>query len=108
MQTAYDVELCDGLGVTRRGGLECLFQRHGVCPGSVLLAAKGAQAAGGNADIGGIDMAIDVEVSLVPVQALANVIRKPADSQNVSSAIKSQSIFLSKALAGKDFLCYRF
>ena len=52
MQSADDVELGDRLAIAGSGGLESLFERHGVGAGRVLLAAKGAQAAGRDADIG--------------------------------------------------------
>ena len=75
MQTSHDVELGNRFRVARSGRLESLFQGHGVSARRVFLAAKSAQPAGGNADIRGINMAIDVEISLVAVQKLASVIR---------------------------------
>ena len=62
MKSSYDMEFCDGLRVTGCGGLKGLFQGHGVGAGGIFLAAEGAQAAGRDAHVRRIDMAIDVEV----------------------------------------------
>ena len=100
MQSADDVKLGDGLAVSGSRGFEGLFERHGVGAGRIFLAAKGAQAASGDANIGGIDMAIDVEISLVAMHALADVVRHPADGKNVAGAVESEGVGLVQALAG--------
>jgi len=65
----------------------------------VFLPAKGTQAAGSDADVSGIDVAIDVEVGLVAVHPLAHCVCHPANSQNVASAIKDQGVGSIKARA---------
>ena len=101
MQSADDVKLRDRLGVAGSGGLECLFQRHGVGAGSVLLAPESAQPAGGHANVRGIDVAVDVEVSLVAVHAFAHVIGQPADGENVAGAVEREGVGCVEAFAGK-------
>ncbi len=103
MQSADDVKFGDGLGVTGSRGLEGLFERHGVGAGRVFLAAEGAQAAGGHADIRRIDMAVDVEISLVAVHALAHEVGHPAHGENVAGAVEGEGVVGAEALAGHDF-----
>ena len=104
MQAADDVELGDRLGVSGGRGLEGFFERHGVGAGRVLLAAEGAQAAGGHADVGRIDVAVDVEVRLVAVHALAHVVGQPAHGEDVAGAIEGEGVVGGKALAGEHFV----
>src|SRR4029077_7286725 len=80
MQSPDNMEFRDGFGITGGSGLERLFQRHGVRARRVLLAPKRTKAAGRHANIGGIQMAVDVEVRLVAVQAFAYLVRDPAYS----------------------------
>jgi len=93
MQTANYVKFGNRLGVAAGRRLERFFQRHGVGAGRVLLAAEGAETAGGNADIRGVDVAVDVEVRHVAVHSLPNVIRQPADGENIRRAIKLDAVF---------------
>ncbi len=83
MQTAYDVELGDCFRVARGRGFKRLVERHGVAGRVALLAAKGAQLAGGHAYVGGVNVAIDVEVGQVAVHALADVVGQPAHGQHI-------------------------
>ena len=107
MQATDDVELGYRLGVSRSGGLEGLFERHGVSAGRIFLAAKGAQAAGGYANIRGIDVAIDVEVGVVAMQALAHLIGQPSHRQDVPGLVEHRPIVGAQALARKDFVADR-
>ena len=104
MQSADDVEFGDGLGVSGGCGLESFFQRHGVGAGRVFLAAEGAQTAGGHADVGRIDVAVDVEVGLVAVHAFAHVVGQPADGEDVAGAVEREGVLLAEAFAGQHFL----
>ncbi len=78
MQTTHDVELGDRFGVTFARALPDLFDRHGVGFGIAHALAEGAEAATGDADIGGIDMAVDVEIGGIAVQALADQVSQVA------------------------------
>ena len=84
MQAADDVKLRDRFGVAGGRRLPCLFERHGVAGRVALLAAEGAQLAGRHADVGGVDVAIDVEVGHVAVHPLAHVVRQPAHGQHIA------------------------
>ena len=99
MQSADDVELGDCFGVAGSGGLERLFEGHGVGAGSVLLAAESAQAAGSDANVGRINVPVDVEIGFVAMQALADVVREPTDSKYVASLVKQESVFRGEAFA---------
>ena len=104
MQPADDVKLGHRFGVAGSRGLEGLFERHRVGAGSVFLAAEGAQAAGRHANVGRIDMAIDVEVRLVAVHALADLIRQPADGEDVAGAVERESVVVGQAFAGQHLV----
>ena len=88
MQSADDVKLGHCLGVAGGGCLKCFFERHGVSAGRVLLAAEGAETASGYTNIGGIDVPVDVEIRAVAVHPFADVIREPADGENVAGAVE--------------------
>jgi hypothetical protein len=83
MQAADDVKLGDGFGVAGSRSLERLFERHGVAGRGRPSCGRRRTAAGRHADIGGVDVAVDVEVGHVAVQALAHVIGQPADGEKV-------------------------
>jgi hypothetical protein len=104
MQAADDVELGDRLGVAGRSGVKDLFQRHGVGARRALLAAEGAQAAGRDTDVGVVDVPVDVEVSRVAVQALANMIRQPPDRQDVAGTVERQRIVGREPLLCHDLV----
>jgi hypothetical protein len=94
VQAADDVKLGNGFAVAGSSSLEGLFERHGVCAWRILLAAESAQAAGGDADVCGIDVAIYVEIRLIAVQALADVIGQPSDCEDVSSPVQRKRVLL--------------
>jgi len=52
-------------------------------------------------------MAVDVEVSLVTMHALAHKIRHPPNRKNISSAVKRERVGGIKALAGCDLVMDR-
>ena len=87
MQAPDNVKFRDRFHVTGSSRLKCFFERHRIGTRCVFFSAERAQAARRDADVSGINVAIDVEVSLIVVHALANVIGQPADRQNVPGAI---------------------
>ena len=103
MQSADNVKFRDRLGVSGGRGLESFLQRHGVGAGRIFLAAEGAQTAGGHADVGGIDVAVDVKVRLVPVHALANVVGHPSHREDVAGSVQREGVIGGEALAGHHF-----
>ena len=60
-----------------------LFQGEGVSAGGIGIAAEGAKLAMGDADVGRIDVAIDVVVGDVAVAPFADLIREPADGKEI-------------------------
>ena len=98
MQAADNVELGDSFAVSGSGGFKSLIERHSVGAGGVFLATESTQAAGCDADVGGIDVAIYVEISFVPMHALAHMIRHPPDGENIPGAIEGESIVRVQAL----------
>ena len=72
MQPADDVELGDRFAPALARAMPDLLERHGVGLGISRLLAERAEPAAGDADVGGIDVAVDVEVGDVAVQPLAH------------------------------------
>src|SRR5262245_5393790 len=101
MQAANDVKFRDRFGIAGSRSLEGFFERHGVGASCIVLASESAETAGGNADVGGIDVPVDVEICHVAMQALTHVIGKPPDSQNVRGAIERDRVFKAEPLAGQ-------
>ena len=104
MQSADDVKLGDGLTPALAGAMPHLVERHGVGLGIAHPFAEGAQAATGHADVGGIDVAVDVEVRLVAVQALADQVGEIAHREDVGGAVERDAVFERKTLAGFHLL----
>ena len=84
MQSADNVELSDRFGIARGCCVPHFFQRHCVSAGRIFLATKSAQTARRHADIGVVNVPVDVEVGNVAVHPFAHVIRQPTDCQNVA------------------------
>ena len=103
VQAADDVELGDGFGVAGGRGLPSFFEGHGVAGGIALFAAEGAELAGRHADVGGVDVAIDVEVGHVAVHPLAHVVGQPAHGQHVGRAIEREAVFRAEPLLRHHF-----
>src|ERR1700733_12059198 len=92
MQSADDVKLGHGLAVSGSRDFESLVKRHGVGAGRILFAAKSAQPAGRHAYVSRIDFAIDVEIRLIRMHALADMICHPSNSEHIASAIESERV----------------
>src|SRR6476661_1747763 len=73
MQTANDVEFGGAFAHALFGALVDFFESERVSAGNVGIAAEGAQFAMRDAYVGGVDVAIDVEVGDVAVALFANV-----------------------------------
>ena len=99
MQAADDVEFGDRLAPAFAGAVPDLFERHGVGLGILAPSCRTRTAATGHAHIGGIDVAVDVEVGLVAVQALAHQVGQVAERQDVGGAVERQAVFEGQPLA---------
>ena len=103
MQAANHVEFGGAFADALFGALVDFFEREGVGAGSVGIASESAQLAVGDAHVGGIDVAIDVEIGDVAVAFFAYVIGEPADGEKIGRAIQRDAIFEREALAGENF-----
>ncbi len=74
MQAAYDVKFGGAFGYAVGGAGPDFFLAEGVGAGGVFVAAESAEAAVGDADVCGIDVAIDVVIADVAVALFADVI----------------------------------
>ena len=84
VQAADDMELRDGFRIAGGGGFPCLIEGHGVAGGVALFAAEGAELAGRDAHVGGVDVAIDVEVGHVAMHPLAHMVGQPTHGKHVT------------------------
>jgi len=98
------VKFGDGLAVSGGGGFESLIERHGIRAGGVLLAAERAKAAGRNANVGGIDVPIDVEIRLVTMHALADMVGHPTHGENIAGAVERERILAGETHVGLHFV----
>src|SRR5438045_8636185 len=104
MQAPDDVKLRDRFRVSGRGGLEGFFESHGIGSRRIFFAAKGAKTASSHTNIGGIDVAIDVEICPVAMHSLADRISQPPHSQDIATAIERERVFRTEALPGNNLL----
>jgi hypothetical protein len=74
VQAANHVKFGGAFAHALLGALPDFFEGEGVGARGVGIAAEGAEFAMGHANVGGIDVAIDVEVADVAVALLANVL----------------------------------
>ena len=59
-----------------------------------------------DADIGGIDVAINVEIGDVAVFFFAHEIREPAYGEKIVGFIEREAVFSVETIAGQDFRGY--
>src|SRR5215469_17012067 len=92
VQSANNVKFSNRLAIAGSGGLECFLKRHCICAGRIFLASEGAQTTRSHAHVRGIDVAIDIEISLVGVHPLAYPVRQPTYGQNIPGAIQGEGV----------------
>ena len=73
-------------------------------PGESGIAAKGAKLAVRDADVGGIDVAIDVVIGDVAVALFADVVGQPADGKQIGRLVERDAVVKGEALAREDFV----
>ena len=103
VQAADDVELRCAFANALLGALINLFQRKSVGTRGVGIAAKRTQPAVRHADVGRINVAVDVEIRHVPVALLANVVGQPAHRQQVRRAVKQHAVVNRKPFTSEHF-----
>ena len=101
MQTADNVKLRDRLRVARGSRFPGLVEGHGVAGRVALFAAKSAELAGCHADVGGVDVAIDVEVGEVAVHPLAHMVGQPANGKHIGESVEREAVFGAETLLGQ-------
>src|SRR5712671_5624565 len=104
MQAADDVELCGAFTNALLRTLINFLQRKCVSARSARIAAKRAQLAVRYANISGIDVPVDVEVSDIPMALLANVIRQPANRQQIRRPVKCDAVLGRETFLGKHLV----
>src|SRR5215831_6494226 len=107
MEAADDVKFRNRFRISRSRRFKSFFERHGVSARRIFLSSKGAQPASRHTDVGWIDMAVDVEVRLIAVQALANRVSHPTDGKNITRAIKVQSVVAAEPFGRQNSLVNR-
>src|SRR5690348_16634531 len=107
MEAADNVEFGDGFAPAFAGPVPYLVERHGVGLRIAGVLSKGAETAASHADVGRIDVAVDVEISSVAVKPFPHNIREIPESQNVGSAVKGHAVIKRQTLAGFDSLSDR-
>ena len=83
MQPADHVEFGGAFAHALFGALVNLFEREGVGARRVRIAPKGAELAMRDADVGGIDVAVDVEISRRCRGAFRELIGQPANCEQI-------------------------
>ena len=81
-----------------------LFERIHVRAGSVRIAPKRAQLAMRHANVGRIDVPIDVEIGDVAVALLANMIREPADREQIRRAKQQNAVVARQPFARQNLV----
>ena len=99
MQAADDVEFGDRFAPALAGAMPDLFERHRVRLGIAHPLAEGAQPATRHANVGRIDVAVDVEIRGVAVQPLADDVGQVAERQDIAGAVERQAVLEREPLA---------
>ena len=103
VESTDDVELGDRFGIAFARAVPDLVERHRVSLGIFLAFAERAQSATGDADIGRIDVAIDVEIGHFAMHALAHDVRQVADAEQIVRSEKSKAVVEIEPFASQNF-----
>ena len=99
MQAANDVKLGGAFTHALIGAFVHFFEGESVRAGRTGVASKRAKLAMGHADVGGIDVAVDVVISDVAMALFADEVGQPADGQQIGRAVDSYAIVEGEAFA---------
>src|SRR6185437_7655588 len=103
MQSADDVEFGGAFGDALRGALKDFLEGKCVSARGIGRAAKRAEFAMRDADVCGIDVAVDVEKADVAMTLLADMIGEPAQGQEIVRFEEREAVFGGEALASEHF-----
>ena len=98
------MKLRDSLAPTLARAKPHFLERHSVRFGIFRTLAEGAQPATGHANVGGVDMAVDVEIGRIAVHPFANQVGQIAHRQDIVRAVQRYPIVEAKPLAGFHLL----
>src|SRR5262249_28268889 len=82
--------------------LQDLLVAHDVAFGAFQVGPKGAERAAVNADVGGVQVRVDVVVGEVAVLPLAHPVGQLAEREQVGLFLQEQAVLEGKALASLD------
>src|ERR1700730_14959252 len=85
------------------GALPDLFEGKRVSAGRLRAAAEGAELAMRHADVSWVDVPVEVEVADVAVALFADVVRQPAQGQQIGRAVKGDAVFEGEPFGGENF-----
>src|ERR1041384_1308818 len=100
------MKLRQGIRIFALGKMKHLLELHRVAallPGFARIRTL-AQLAINDADVGVIDVTIDVVVGVVAVEPLANLIREPSDSDDVVGFVELDAFLKREPLTAMNFL----
>ena len=104
MQAADNVKLGRTFPYTLFGTLIDFFESVSVCARGIRVAPKRAKFAMRDADIRGIDVAVDVEIGDVAVLFFADVVGEPADREQVRRTIQFDAILKRQPFARENLV----
>ena len=107
VQSADDVKLRDRLAIPVARRFPRLLERHGVGARVLGPFAERAQPATRHANVGGVDVPVDVEVGDVAVQPLAHQVGHITHRQQVRCAVERQAVFVIEAHSCRGLFEYR-
>src|SRR5262249_47272006 len=103
VQAADDVQLGGAAALGLGGALEDLFVGHDVTLRTFQVGPKGAEGAAVNADVGRVEVGVDVVIGEVAVFALAHLVGEFAEGEQVGRLVEVNAVVEREALAGVDF-----
>src|ERR1700739_2008053 len=103
VQAADQMKFRGAFTQTLFGALPDFFQGKCVGAGSVRAAAESAELAMRHADVRWVDVPVNVEVANVAVALFADVVRQPAQGQQIGRAINGDAVLEAEPFAGQNF-----
>ena len=108
MQPADDMEFGGAFAGALGSALVHFFKCKSVSARSSWIAPESAKFAMRHANVGGIDVAIDVVIGDVAVALFANIIGQPAHREKIGGLIQSDTVLKGEALASEYSIGDRF
>ena len=103
VQTADDVQLGGAAALGLGGALQDLLVGHDVALFAAQVGAESAEGAAVDADVGRIEVRVDVVIGEIAVLALADDVGQFAEREQVGALVKENAVVEGQPLAGLDF-----